>query len=47
MKSETITLRLNSEILERIRDLANEETRPIAKQIEHMLKQQLKKEETK
>lgn len=38
MKTETIRLRLNSEIMERVRAIADKETRTLAKQVEHLLK---------
>ncbi len=38
MKTETIRIRLDSELLNKVRTLAEQETRSIAKQIEHLLK---------
>jgi hypothetical protein len=38
MKSETIRIRIDSEILSKVRTLAEQETRPLAKQIEYQLK---------
>jgi len=38
MKTETIRIRIDSELLNKVRTLAEQETRPIAKQIEHLLK---------
>lgn len=38
MKTETIRIRLDSELLNKVRSLAEQETRPLAKQIEHLLK---------
>jgi hypothetical protein len=42
MKTETIRIRIDSDLLNKIRTLAEQETRPIAKQIEHLLKIALK-----
>jgi hypothetical protein len=42
MKSETIRIRIDSDLLNKIRTLAEQQTRPIAKQIEHLLKIALK-----
>jgi hypothetical protein len=42
MKTETIRIRIDSEILSKVRTLAEQQTRPIAKQIEHLLKIALK-----
>jgi hypothetical protein len=42
MKSETIRIRIDSELLNKVRTLAEQETRPIAKQLEHLLKIALK-----
>jgi hypothetical protein len=42
MKTETIRIRIDSDLLNKIRKLAEHETRPIAKQIEHLLKIALK-----
>ena len=38
MKTETIRIRIDSELLNKVRTLAEKETRPLAKQIEHLLK---------
>jgi hypothetical protein len=42
MKSETIRIRIDSELLNKIRTLAEQQTRPLAKQLEHLLKIALK-----
>jgi hypothetical protein len=42
MKTETIRIRIDSDLLNKVRTLAEQETRPIAKQIEHLLKIALK-----
>jgi len=42
MKTETIRIRIDSEILSKVRKLAEQQTRPLAKQIEYQLKQSLK-----
>ena len=42
MKSETIRIRIDSDLLNKIRTLAEQQTRPLAKQIEYQLKQSLK-----
>jgi hypothetical protein len=42
MKTETIRIRIDSELLNKIRLLADQETRPLAKQLEHLLKLALK-----
>jgi hypothetical protein len=42
MKSEAIHIRLSAELLEKIRTIADRETRPLAKQIEHLLKLAIK-----
>ena len=41
MKSETIRIRINAELLNRVRELADNQVRPLAKQIEYQLKQSL------
>jgi hypothetical protein len=42
MKTETIRIRIDSDLLNKVRTLAENETRPIAKQLEHLLKIALK-----
>jgi hypothetical protein len=42
MKTETIRIRIDSDLLNKVRTLAEQQTRPIAKQIEHLLKIALK-----
>jgi hypothetical protein len=42
MKSETIRIRIDSDLLNKIRTLADQQTRPLAKQLEHLLKIALK-----
>jgi hypothetical protein len=42
MKTETIRIRIDSDLLNKIRILAENETRPLAKQLEHLLKIALK-----
>jgi len=37
MKSETIRIRLNAELLNKVRELAELQVRPLAKQIEYLL----------
>jgi hypothetical protein len=37
MKSETIRIRINAELLDKIRELADNQVRPLAKQIEYLL----------
>jgi hypothetical protein len=37
MKTETIRIRVDSDLLEKIRQLAQKEIRPLAKQIEYLL----------
>jgi len=41
MKTETIRIRLNAELLNKVRELADNQVRPLAKQIEYQLKQSL------
>lgn len=43
MKTETIRIRINAELLNRVRELADNQVRPLAKQIEFQLKQSLEK----
>lgn len=38
MKTETIRIRIDSELLNKVRTLAEQQTRPLAKQLEHLLK---------
>jgi hypothetical protein len=38
MKTETIRIRIDSEILSKVRTLAENEIRPLAKQIEYILR---------
>jgi hypothetical protein len=38
MKSETIRIRIDSELLNKVRTLAENEIRPLAKQIEYILR---------
>ena len=38
MKTETIRIRIDSDLLNKIRTLAEQQTRPLAKQLEHLLK---------
>jgi hypothetical protein len=42
MKTEIIRLRLTSELVDQIRTLADNDTRTLAKQFEHLLKLALK-----
>jgi hypothetical protein len=42
MKTETIRIRLNSDLMETIRGQAEQQTRTLAKQLEHLLKIALK-----
>ena len=41
MKTDTIRIRINTELLNKIRELADNQVRPLAKQIEYQLKQSL------
>ena len=43
MKTETIRIRINAELLNKVRELADNQVRPLAKQIEYQLKQSLEK----
>jgi len=45
MRSEVITIRLNSDVLDKVREEAQENLRTIAKQIEYTLKQNQKEKE--
>jgi hypothetical protein len=38
MKSETIRIRIDADLLNKVRTLAEQQTRPLAKQLEHLLK---------
>ena len=42
MKTETIRIRIDSDLLNKVRTLAENEIRPLAKQLEHLLKIALK-----
>jgi hypothetical protein len=42
MKTETLTIRINSDVLDKVREEANEELRTIAKQIELILRDHIK-----
>ena len=44
MKTETIRIRVDSDLLEKIRQLAQQEIRPLAKQIEYLLLKSVKEE---
>jgi hypothetical protein len=44
-KTETIRLTIKSDLIERVRQLADLETRTISKQVEHLLKKALEKGE--
>jgi hypothetical protein len=44
MKSETIRIRIDSDLLNKIRTLAEQQIRPLAKQIEYLLLKSLKEE---
>lgn len=44
MKTETIRIRLNSDLMETIREQAQQQVRPIAKQIEYLLLKAIKEE---
>jgi len=41
VKSETIRIRINADLLNKVRELADNQVRPLAKQIEYQLKQSL------
>ena len=48
MKTETIRIRIDSDLLNKVRTLAEQQTRPLAKQLEHLLKLAIKSQgETK
>lgn len=42
MRTETIRIRINAELLNKVRELANNQVRPLAKQIEYLLIKSLK-----
>jgi hypothetical protein len=42
MKTETIRIRIDSDLLNKVRKLAEQQTRPLAKQLEYLLKIALK-----
>jgi hypothetical protein len=44
MKTETIRIRVDSDLLEKIRQLAQKEIRPLAKQIEYLLLKSVKED---
>jgi hypothetical protein len=44
MKTETIRIRVDSDLLEKIRHLAQKEIRPLAKQIEYLLLKSVKED---
>jgi len=44
MKSETIRIRLNAELLNKVRELAELQVRPLAKQIEFLLAKSIKED---
>jgi hypothetical protein len=44
MKTETIRIRINADLLNKVRELADNQFRPLAKQIEYQLKLSLKEE---
>jgi len=44
MKTETIRIRVDSDLLEKIRQLAQREIRPLAKQIEYLLLKSVKED---
>jgi hypothetical protein len=44
MKTETIRIRIDSDLLNKVRTLAENEIRPLAKQIEYLLLKSLKGE---
>jgi hypothetical protein len=44
MKTETIRIRINAELLNKVRELAISEVRPLAKQIEYLLTLSLKED---
>jgi hypothetical protein len=44
MKTETIRIRVDSDLLEKIRQLAQQEIRPLAKQIEYLLLKSIKED---
>lgn len=44
MKTETIRIRINADLLDSIRELAEKEVRPLAKQIEYLLLKSIKED---
>jgi hypothetical protein len=44
MKTETIRIRVDSDLLEKIRQLAQQDIRPLAKQIEYLLLKSVKED---
>jgi hypothetical protein len=44
MKTETIRIRIDSDLLNKVRKLAENEIRPLAKQIEYLLLKSLKED---
>jgi hypothetical protein len=44
MKTETIRIRIDSDLLEKIRQLSQKEIRPLAKQIEYLLLKSIKED---
>lgn len=44
MKTETIRIRINADLLDKVRNLAELELRPLAKQIEYLLITALKED---
>jgi hypothetical protein len=44
MKTQTIRIRVDSDLLEKIRQLAQKEIRPLAKQIEYLLLKSVKED---
>jgi hypothetical protein len=44
MKTETIRIRIDTDLLEKIRQLAQQEIRPLAKQIEYLLLKSIKED---
>jgi hypothetical protein len=44
MKSETIRIRIDSDLLNKVRTLAEHEIRPLAKQIEYLLLKSIKED---
>jgi hypothetical protein len=44
MKTETIRIRIDTDLLEKIRELAQRDIRPLAKQIEYLLIKSIKED---